>query len=116
VSALDLLYSLPGLAAGGAALWHSARTRRYWHDKIESSANELQRQIMDQYMHGLQLWPRPWARTNDVMTQVEQIVREPYGFKGMPYPPEQQREQMQADAQRILDSYKLRLPEDGDDA
>jgi hypothetical protein len=100
---------IPGAAAGSAGVWHSLWLRRYVDDQVKVRAAELQRQVMDQYMHGLQLWPRPWLG-NRPLTQVEEITREPLGFPGMPIPPDEQLEQMKADAQALLDSYKPRKP------
>jgi hypothetical protein len=106
---------LPGTVAALGAGGHSLWLRGQWNNRIEAKAIELDRQIRDQYMHGLQLWPRPWANVSRPLTQVEEITREPYGFTGMPMPPEEQLEQMRADAQAILGSYQPRKDSTDDD-
>jgi hypothetical protein len=97
---------IPGAVIGAGALGHSLRLRYRFDTEVKAKALELQRQVTDQMMHGLQLWPRPWAGGGRILTQVEEIVTEPYGFKGLPLPPEEQLKQMRADAQRLLDSYQ----------
>jgi len=100
---------IPGAVTGAAGISHSLWLRRRFDDEIKAEAARLQRQIMNQYMHGLQLWPRPWLG-NRPMTQVEEVTSEPCGFKGKPIPPDEQLAQMQADAQALLDSYRMKQP------
>ena len=96
---------IPGAAAGSAGVWHSLWLRRYVDDQLKVRAAELQRQVMDQYMHGLQLWPRPWLG-NRPLTQVEEITEAGKTWLGDPLDPAEQHKKMMADTQALLDSYK----------
>ena len=106
---------LPGTVAALGAGGHSLWLRGQWNSRIEAKAIELDRQIRDQYMHGLQLWPRPWANVSQPLTQVEQIARSGKTWLGDPLDPEEQHAQMMADTDRILGSYQPRKDSTDDD-
>jgi hypothetical protein len=100
---------IPGAVAGTAGVAHSLWLRRRWDTQIASKAHELQRQIMDQYQHGLMLWPRPW-HGNRPLNQAEKIVEANKTWLGEPLDPEEQHKQMLNDTQRLLGSYEPRKP------
>jgi hypothetical protein len=105
-------YVLPGVAASIPATIHTLWLRIHVRDEVTLRVGRLDQMIEDQCMHALQLWPRPWLPDSRPLTQAEQIIDQNRWFQGMPYPPEDQIQQMQADAQHLLDSYR---PERHDD-
>jgi len=81
------------------------------HDYFDSLLADHARHVESQRQHALMLWPRPWQGGRQ-LTQVEEVISSAGDLMMQPLNPFDQQQQMAADAEAILDSYKLKPPED----